>query len=377
MEKVIRIDKNLALNTLDFRVFGKDVHYARMLMYYICDQYFRHPENFGRIYVQDFCKAMGVSYARMRQAHENPQHLIDLKTKAISTGGPEEPIDKDMVFKTNFENLLYNLNQVVFQYSYGGLTSDKYKFIKVQSGTLLRSIGIEYHSSKTNKRKYHTFELDPQIINNLSKWYNDLNAKALIELADYQELLSYLYNLKDMYNRPGFKGEKVMYYELLCKLVNTNCSAFKDNKKAINKAFKKIQEKDKTLSLALYKWVKGRKTDNVATDVYIDFNYQPVDDQAKFNNMHELFDVRLIYDLKNYFRAAYKENTFPQVSTENEILSFKSWWKGPLDLDIKSEYYQKTKRYIYGEDVALMDREAELFFKSRLTKKTDIPTSPE
>lgn len=359
-----RIDKNLALNTLDFRVFNEDTHYARKLIYYICYQYFANPIDFGIIDPVDFCSKMNVSPTRMRENVKEPEQLKEKSRVIKSVGGINEG-DDEVAWKTRFENILFKLNATVFKYSYGGQTNDGYEYKKIISGTLLRSISMQYLKVSKTKKKYYTFELDPQIINNLTRWFNEMDFDCFVKLSEYQDILAYLHNLKQTFQSPQFKGSKVIVYELLCKLVNTNCREFTDNKKVIWKVLNLIKNTDKKLGICVLKWVNSGKNDKVSADIYIDFTCEKVSFESNFNSIVDGHDAKLIADLKTFFRAKYKQYSFPIMSSEEEKKLFRSWFKSVEDMDVKIDYYDKTKKFICGNDIKIGKNEALIFFQNK------------
>lgn len=359
-----RVDKNLALNTLDFRVFNEDTHYARKLIYYICYQYFANPIDFGVIDPKDFCSKMNISFTRMKQIVHDPEQLKE-KNRVIKRVGGIDEGDDEIAWKTRFENILFKLNATVFKYSYGGQTNDGYEYKKIVSGTLLRSISMQYMKFAKTKKKYYTFELDPQIVNNLTRWFNEMDFECFVKLSEYQDILAYLHNLKQTFQSPQFNGKKVIVYELLCKLADTNCSEFSDNKKVIWRVLNLIKNTDKKLGICVLKWVNSGRNDKVLADIYIDFTSEKMSFESNFDSIVDRHDSKLIADLKAFFRVKYKEYSFPLISSEEENKLFKSWYKSIQDMDVKIDYYEKAKKYICGNNVKIENNEGLIFFQNK------------
>ncbi|KOY84354.1 hypothetical protein AD998_21330 [bacterium 336/3] len=353
----VRLDKNIAHNAYDFKIYEKDENLLKSIVLYICYSYQNHILEYGTIDPYDFCKVMNYkSRAYLFRNHSNPAQL---------QGMSEEQVEQlknsgEYIWDSELENVLYRLSTEPLKLSYSGKTFEGKIVHGIDSILILESIQVVLDAK--NKKRYYKFKASNKFLNNLSRYFTNINLEAFNNLrkSGLQNLYLFLTNLKDniLYKN---EDRATVNFDLLCNLAEIKNQENKQKKKYLIKALEKVNQETK-INIELSWNQNGR------------YFYQPVfkfqmnEQKTKLQRaveMTEAFDTALLKVLVKLYNELHPDLL--------QFTTFKDWFN-----DSKKNRYEKAWAYvkvqyeIFGRTVEADSLEVQKFLDTRQYEIPDI-----
>ncbi|MCS6796340.1 MAG: hypothetical protein NZ516_10310 [Raineya sp.] len=343
----IRVDKNIAHNSYDFKLYGEDETLIRNLVIYICYSYQMHIIEYGTLDPYDFCKVMNYkSRSYLFRKHPNPAQLKGLTQEEIQKlyGSGE------YVWDSYFENALYRLSTEPMKLSYSGKTFDGKVIHEITSILILEQVQVII-DEKNGYKRYYKFRASDKFLNNLSRYFAKINLEAFNALrkSGLQNLYLFLTNLKENVLFKKVEAARVNF-DLLCNLAEIGASENKQRKKYLIQALQKINKVCK-LNFELL-WEKNGK-----------FAYQPVlkfdlsevkSKQDRVKEMAITFDNALLHLLVKIYNQV--------CSNDLELESFREWFNDKnKNRTEKAWAYVKVQYEVFGRSLDINSTEVQNF----------------
>lgn len=341
LNDLIRIDKNVGKNVLDFSALGKDAPLIKSLIYYFCHSYQYNLFGFGMLDPQEFAKEFNFTANYLRSRHESPAQLRGFSDQEIADMYALQEAQPEMrVWDSILENALWILKSTKINYRYGGKAFDtdgeKVYYSEVKSIQFLTELSITFHKNSHGGREkvlYH-YALDPSFVENLTNYYfkADHRSISLLRKPALDDLYVYLKNL-----RSSLKGaDGTPGFSLLCELAHIQIKNPKQRKFKLNKCLEKIaEESDLKFTVS---WVKEHPG--------VRYQYKPIihfATDAPAEDSHEernnIFYQKVIHELLQMYR---RKHAF-RVNEMGSELKFLAWCRqSTVDTEEKALAFQNA-----------------------------------
>ena len=346
MNELIRIDKNVAHNVLDFTVFGKDKLLVKALIYYFCYAYQHDVFGYGTIDPYVFAKKFGFTPNYLRSRHPAPKQLEDKSEKQVKEMYDREKRDPEhRVFDSILENAMYLLRTTTMYFTKGGKTieqdGDRRYLATVGEVKFLKEFQVRFKGSSksSNQKVSYTYELDSRFVENLTEYYlkGDRETITRLRKPGLDDLYIYLKNLRDNLAEAGkFIGTPT--FGLMCKLAHINDKEPRFRKNKLKKAMKRLMA-DSDLEIEEFRWAKGENS-RYYYDPVIEFKPRFAglvqrDDYIKEEKVN-IFRQTLVHELLEKFKKKYPRY-YKFGETEESKGYFIKWLK-------KGEHKDKAEK---------------------------------
>lgn len=348
LNELIRIDKNVGKNVLDFSVLGKDAPLIKSLIYFFCHNYQYNLFGHGTLDPAELAEKFNFTTNYLRSRHENPEQLkgyTEEEIKALYELQNERP--EMRVWDSILENALWILKSTKINYRYGGQVFDpqtpgagkgkeKTYYSEVKSIQFLTELSVTFtknpHGGK-EKVLYH-YALDPSFIENLTNYYFKANHQsiALLRKPALDDLYIYLKNL-----RASLKGNNATCtFSLLCELAHIEIQDAKQRKKKLNRSLKRIaQETDLKFEVV---WEKETPQVRYKYKPVIIWEKEPLVEDSK-EERDDIFYQKLVHELIQMYRKK-RGRSVKDTRSEKKFLA---WCRNAtLDQDEKVLAFQSA-----------------------------------
>jgi len=355
----VRLDKNIAHNAYDFKIYDRDENLLKSIVLYICYSYQNHILEYGIIDPYDFCKVMNYkSRAYLFRKHPKPAQIQNLTEEQIK----QLRLSGEYIWDSEFENALFRLSTEPLKLSYTGKTFEGKVVHGIDSVLILESIQVII-DEKNNKKRYYKFKASNKFLNNLSRYFTNVNIEAFNSLrkSGLQNLYLFLCNLRD--NIFYKKEERAsVNFDLLCNLAEIKSQENKYRKKYLIKSLEKVNEVAK-MNMTIH-WIKNGR-----------YAYQPIlqfdpsTQKTKVERTAEVvdaFDTALLKLLVRIYNELYPDLL--------EFTTFKEWFNDrSKNRHEKAWAYIKVQYEIFGRIVEEDSIEVQKFLD---TCRYEIPDMP-
>ncbi len=211
LKTLVRFDRNIAKNGISFTKFEKDGDLMFDLVVYFANSYQDNFFGFGRLDVDDFCKKMHYKKSNLFKTHPSPRQFLrpgikkefnKLKAKSENIPNGKASVNKDDFFYTVLDNALFRLSDEGVDFRFKVKTDDVNNSAS-SSIMIIKVINKQYKdvtNSKNSdlKKIVYYYTLHDDFINNLTKWFLNINLFSVSKLRKSNSvyLYSYLKNLQ-------------------------------------------------------------------------------------------------------------------------------------------------------------------------------------
>lgn len=342
--ELFRFDKNFASNMDQVSALADDGGggLLRSVLYYLADSYQHNILDIGLFDVDDFAKKYGFSVKFLRNRHPSPYHLQNLGEQARRAYRDDArssrwDVSDSKVWDSYIENALYLLMARPFTFdTIGGFFRVDESIYKA-TGTcqVLRSLSAIY----VGKKLYYRYELNGDVMRNLSSYYANVNRQCLI--ATRKSNLDVLYlAVQELKTAVGLAGE-----------TRTAPGAVTLDRLRELAKISAVRKSGKTVPMSEIKFFINKAFDelNASTDIKCrliwerlpntNFFYSPVIvffDESEMSVMHPGSQVRKMRE-KNAVNDVLKENlirefyqAFREVNRHDKV--------GPVGVDVEQRF---------------------------------------
>lgn len=247
LKGMVRFDRSLAKNGISFSKFGEDGDLMFDLVVYFANTYQNNLFAHGFLDIDDFCKTMNYSKSNLLKAHKSPRQFEELSvkknfmkmSKTLDMHNGKKAEEKQLYFYTVLDNALYRLSDegVSFRFfskdeNYTNSATASIKIIKVLNKKFTSSLKS---NNKDLKKLSYSFILDSDFIDNLTRYFVNINLSSvhLLRKSNSIYLYAYLKNLQMDLNSKGFSYTSTIDFDLLIELAQINVENPSDQKKKL------------------------------------------------------------------------------------------------------------------------------------------------
>lgn len=330
---IFRLDKNVAHNIRDFRVFDEDKQIIKALLTYFAFSIQHDLFGYGSLDPADFGKKMGYSPNYLRSKHSKPACLKGMGKKEIDKA---YKLQKDFpdypeyrIFDSILENALYILRYDRIRYTSRGTTfqinDQALTKISLDEVQFLNELSLVFKTTKSGQTKIiYTYKLADSFINNISNYYLKSNKDSLkvLRKPGLDELYLYLKNLMTTFAlQETHKG--ISSFRLLCELAYIKINNPSDRKKKLNQAFKRISSKTE-LNVLLNWHNDGSSKYSYTPEIEFDQNQiSEIKNSSSINQERtQIFKQNLNYELTQAYRREIFINDLGQSIDPNNLLKW-------------------------------------------------------
>ncbi|MGB3849370.1 MAG: hypothetical protein WA958_05340 [Tunicatimonas sp.] len=325
---LIRIDKNVGKNVLDFSALGKDAPLIKSLIYFFCHSYQNNLFGHGTLDPAVLAKEFKFTTNYLRSRHDDPTQLKGYTSEEVKELYALQEEQPEMrVWDSILENALWILKTTKINYRYGGQVFDpqsdqkesksKTYYSEVKSIQFLTELSVTFRKNEHGGKEkvlYH-YALDPSFVENLTNYYfkADHRSISLLRKPALDDLYVYLKNL-----RASLKGQDATAsFSLLCELAHIDIQDSKQRKKKLNKCLKRIAE-DTDLKFII-RWEKDKPEVRYRYKPIIVWESEPaIDGKAERNN---IFYQKLVHELIQIYRKKRVRKVY-NTSSEQKFLDW-------------------------------------------------------
>ena len=320
--QLVRFDKNLASNGLDFsNSYGDDGQLIFDLLFYITLTYQRDLFGYGKLIPANFCEAMGYNRLNLLKKHPKPAQIAQstqLK-KELAKMEKEGNYNKKMSngefpFYTVLDNAFYRAGKENLKFSYDVKNYLSKENIQAMKFLPLLS-DVNKHYTENKNKIYYTYKLSTTIEAHLSKYFMLASADAVKQLRQQNSVYLYFF-LKNLQQNLRIEGNKIgtPYFDLLCRIAEIHIAAPKDRKKKLIKKLNDLREK--TDLKFDFRFVKGKGRFEYNIEIEFHANAKAISKEEKHEILSAAFEDNYLHGIKNYFL----ENIHSKTS-----LKWKDW----------------------------------------------------
>lgn len=348
---LIRIDKNVGKNVLDFTGLGTDAPLVKSLIYYFCHTYQYNLFNWERLDPYDFARRFGFTTNHLRKRHPDPVQLKGLSQTEIDDMYALQEKEPEMrIWDSYLENALWILKTSKINYRYGGKvyksSEEKMYYSEVKDIQFLEELAVIFSkNSRGGKERisYH-YKLADSFVENLTNYYFKASADSIMLLRKpaLDDLYIYLINL--LASLKGAANDKQLTHDsskeiiatpafsLLCELAHINVKSAKQRKYKLNGCLQRIaRETDLKFTV---EWVKANANTR--------YNYKPILRFPLTTNINSegerdnIFYQKVVHELMKVYRKKYVYKV-EHSSTEDKFLT---WCRKNEDVEAKVLAFQ-------------------------------------
>lgn len=212
IKNVVRFDRNIAKNGIQFTRFEEDADLMFDLVVYFANSYQDNFFGFGKLDVDDFCAKMNYKKSNLFKSHHAPAQFKDLgikkafekitkKLSAENIANGKNSINKDDFFYTVLDNALYRLSTDSIPFKFKVKSNDVNNNLTTAI-KIIKTLNKQYKDSTKAKSELkkivYYYTLDDDFINNLTRWFLNINLYSVAKLRKSNSvyLYSFLKNLQ-------------------------------------------------------------------------------------------------------------------------------------------------------------------------------------
>lgn len=347
-KQLVRFDKNLASNGLDFlKSYGDDGQLIFDLILYICISYQQDLFGYGTIDPQKFCDVMGYDRKNLLKKHPKPAQVAQSKNlqkelesmeknksykQKLSMGEyPMYTILDNAIYRAGKENLVFSKEVKNFE---NKETVQSMYFIG-----LLSEVHKHYSELNTNKI-YYTFKLSDIIEKHLSNYFMLANPGNIKTLRKQNSVFLYFY-LRNLQQQ--LRGQERMKgtpnFDLICRIAEINIVEPKDRKKKLKQKLDKIvKETDLKFS---YTFLQGTGRWQYNLEIEFEENKTPL----LVSNKKEIFEKILIDNYNHAVKEFFSVNIQP-----HKKIQWEDWYRSNnYNLPDKVRIFAGKYKQLYPE----------------------------
>ena len=375
---LVRIDKNIAYNILDFDKFDNS-RILKDLLFYISFSYQSDLFGFGELDPKKFSQVMSLDYANLFRTHPEPMQLLvseERKQQLIKNEKQHGVFSKHKLWTSYLENALYILMTVPVMTNYISPSKDLYE---ISNFIILENVSVSKISVRGQSKYIYKYKLNKIFVSNLKKFFLNADMKAYVSLKKLN-LESPFISFSNLIQHKISKGQcahRFKFEELRMLLhISENLEA-KNIKNKINLKLQKLLPVFEGQYQGFkFQWTTG-DGQKYAYVPYISWDKRNTTEIAEENRSiyKQVFRNDLKHDLLEFYRYQHFDDVIIREHPSDEESLFLMWLISEEDMENKKAIYvsvwgkyNKVGKYLNGEKFA------HSFFSDlmKLQKKKDI-----
>jgi len=304
---LIRFDKNLASNGLDFsNSYQEDGQLIFDLIFYISKSFQTDLFGYGNIIPEDFAEAMGYDRKNLLKKHSAPAQIVkdkklkrDFEKMEVQKNYNQKMSNGEYPLYTVLDNAIFRAGNENLRFSYEVKNFEKKETIQGMKFISLLS-DVQKHYTEKNKI-YYSYKLNPTIEAHLSKYFMLASPGTVKQFRKQNSVYLYFY-LKNLQQNLHLDGKKIgtPHFNILCDIAEINILEPKDRKKKLIKKLKELQ--DKTDLKFDFKFMKGKGA-RFEYNIEIEFhaNSKPMVKEDGRKVLLVAFDDNYLHGIKTFF----------------------------------------------------------------------------